>query len=74
MNDLDDLLAGRHRTDDVFANGARTHLFDKVLHHRQGDVGLDQRGAHFRQRRVDVRFGQGATTAKLVEDATQAGL
>ena len=50
------------------------HLFDEVLHHRQSHVGLDQCGAHFAQGGIDIGFGQGATAAKLVEDATQAGL
>ena len=74
MDDLDDLLARLHRADDVFADGARAHLGDEILHHRQGDVRLDQGGAHFAQGGIDIGFAEGAAAAKLVKDAGQAGL
>ena len=74
MDDLDDLMARLDRADDVFAHGARAHLGDEVVHHRQGDIGLDQGGAHFAQSGIDIGFAEGAAPAKLVEDACQARL
>ena len=71
MDDLDHLLAGRDRADDVFADGARAHLVDEVLHHRQRHVGLDQGGAHFGQGGIDIGLGERAAPAKLVEDAAR---
>ena len=74
MDDLDHLLAGRDRADHILADGAGAHLVDEFLDHRQRHVGLDQGGAHFAQGGIDISLGQGAATAKLVEDAGQAGL
>ena len=45
------------------------HLGDEVAHHRQRDVGLEQRDADLAQRLVDVLLGQHAAAAQPVEDA-----
>ena len=74
MNDLDDLLAGLHRADDILADGAGTHLLDEVLHHRQRHIRLDQGGADFGQRGIDIGLRERAAPAKLVEYAAKAGL
>ena len=74
MDDLDDLLAGRDRADDIFADGARADLVDEVLHHRQRHIGVDQGGAHFGQGGIDIGFAERAAPAELVEDAAEAGL
>ena len=54
VDDLDDLLAGRDRLDDLRADGAVAHLVGEGAHHLEGDVGLEQRAADLAQRRVDV--------------------
>ena len=45
------------------------HLGDEVLHHRQRDVGFQQRHAHFAQRRIDIGLTERAAPGELVEDA-----
>ena len=74
VHDLDDLLGGRDRADDILADGARTHLVDEILHHRQRHVRLDQGGAHFGQRGIDIALAERAAPAKLVEYAAEARL
>src|SRR5689334_19037652 len=74
MNDLDDLLAWRDGADDILADGARPHLVDECLDYRKGNVGLDQRVAHFAERFVNVAFGECAAAAKPVEHATKPRL
>ena len=69
MDDLDDLLTRLHRLDDAFADCLDLHLGDEVLHHRQRDVGFQQRHAHFAQGSLDVRFTERAAPGELVEDA-----
>jgi hypothetical protein len=69
VDDLDDLLAGLHRLDDVLADRLDLHLGDEVFDHRQRDVGFQQRHAHFAQRSLDVRFTQRAASGELVENA-----
>ena len=54
MDDLDDLLARRHRADHVLADGAILDPGDEILDHRQGDIGFQQRHADFAQRGLDV--------------------
>ena len=56
VDDLHHLLAGLHRLHDRFADRLDAHLGDEVLHHRQRDVRLQERNAHFPQRRIDVGF------------------
>ena len=74
MDDLDDLLAGRDGTDDVFADGARADLVDERLDDGQRNVGLDQRIADLAERLVDIGLGKRAAAAEPVEHAAEAGL
>ena len=46
----------------------------KVFDDGQRDIGLDQRGAHFAERRIDIGLAERAAPAKLVEYAAEAGL
>jgi len=73
VDDLDDLLTGRDRADDVFADGAGADLGDEFGDDAERDVGFDQRGADFGQRRIDVALAERAAPAKLVEYAAEAG-
>jgi hypothetical protein len=69
VDDLHDHLAGRHRLDDVGADRLRPHLVGERTHHIEGDVGLQQRPAHFAHGGVDVVLGEGAAPRQLVENA-----
>ena len=71
VHDLHDHLARRHRFDDLDADGMAFDLVDKGAHHVEGDVGLEQRAAHFAQRRIDVGLGQRAAPRQAVENAAE---
>jgi fused signal recognition particle receptor len=64
----DQRLAGREAADHFRAERLRAHRVDEVLHHRQRDVGLEQRDAHFAQRVLDVRFGEARFAADRLDD------
>ena len=68
VDDLDDLLARRHRAGDLGADGALADLLDEGLHDLERDVGLEQRAADLAQRRVDVGLAEGAAAAQAIED------
>ena len=68
VDDLDDLLAGRDRTDHLGPDGARPHLVGEGAHDLERHVGLEQRAADLAQRRVDVLLGQRAAARETVED------
>ena len=40
MHQLDEFLVGADAPHHFGAHGLAAHLFDKLLHHRQADVGL----------------------------------
>ena len=46
----------------------RAHRVDEMLHHRQRDVGLEQRDAHFAQRVLDVGLGEARLAADRLDD------
>ncbi len=69
VDDLDDLLAGRDGIQHLGADGAFADLGDEVAHHRQGDVGVQQRQADFPQRFGDVGLVQRSAGAEPVENA-----
>ena len=69
MDDLDDLLARRDRAQDLLPDRAFAGLGDEVLHHGQGDVGLQEGDAHLAHGLLNVGLVQTATAAQLVEDA-----
>ncbi len=58
FDDLDEDLARRQAARHLGAHSALAHLINKGLDHRQRDVGLQQRHAHFAQGVLDVLFGQ----------------
>ena len=72
VDDLDDHLAGRDAFQHVLAHGLIAHGSQEILDHRQGDVGFEQRHAHFAQRRIHVALAQGAAPRQLVEHRAKA--
>ena len=71
MHQADQGLPRREAADHFLAERACAHRLDEVLHHRQCDVGLKQRDAHFAQRILDVRFGEPRFAADLLHDLRQ---
>jgi len=71
VDDADQRLARRQAADDFRAECCGAHRFDEVLHHRQRDVGLEQRHAHFSQRFLDVRLGEARFAAHRLDDFRQ---
>ena len=55
----------------ALADGAFAHLGDEILHHRQRDIGLEQRDAHLAQGRVDIGLAQRAAPRQPSEDIAQ---
>jgi hypothetical protein len=71
VDDLHDHLAGGDRLDHRLADGLLADRGDEVLHHRQGDVGLQQRHAHLAHGGGDVGLRQRAAARELAENRTQ---
>ena len=71
IDDLDDLLAGADRADDLFADSTHAHLLDEILDHRQGDVRLQQRDPDLAQGFVHVLVGQRAAAGQAVKDTAK---
>ncbi len=71
MNDADQRLAGRERTDDFLTERSRPDRRDEILDDRQRDIGLEQRNAHFAQCFADVGLGEPRFAAQRLDDATQ---
>ncbi len=69
IDDLDDHLAGRHRFDDIGADGAGAHLVDEGAHDIERDIGFEQSAAHLAQREVHVLFGERAAPRQPVQYA-----
>jgi hypothetical protein len=68
VHDLHHHLARRDRAQHFLAKGLFAHRLDEVLDHRQGDIGLEKRHAHFAQRRRDVALAEGAAPFQALED------
>ena len=66
MDDLDQLLAGRDRTERVDACRPFLDTFEELARQLKVDVGLEQDPTNFTQPFLDVGFGQNTA-------ATQAG-
>ena len=62
---------GREAGGDFGAQRLLLHALDEGLDHRQRDVGLEQRHAHFAQGFADVFFGDAAAAAQGVDGAGQ---
>ncbi len=71
MDDLDDLLPRRDRTEHVLADGDLGRLFDELTRDRQRHIGFEQRHADFAHRGTDIGFGQRAATAQAIEHPSQ---
>jgi hypothetical protein len=68
VDHADQRLSRRQAADHLLSQGLRAHRLDEMLDHRERDVGLEQRDAHFAQRLLDVRFGQPRFAADLLDD------
>ena len=71
VDDLDNHLAGRNRTDDILTDGLDAHRFNEILDHRQGHVGFQQGDANLAQGFIDVRFLKRTALFQLVEYTAQ---
>ncbi len=58
VHDLDDHLARGDRLHHLDADRLLLHAVGEGARHVERDVGLEQRAAHFAQRRVDVGFAR----------------
>ena len=72
VDDLDDLLAGRQALHDVATDGALLHPGQEGLHHRNVDIGFEQRQTDFAQGSVDVGLAETAFAAQTSEDVAEA--
>jgi hypothetical protein len=68
LHDLQERLPGAEAARDLLPDGTRLDRIDKLFHHRQRDVGLEERHAHLAQRALDVVLRQ----ARLAADTAQA--
>jgi hypothetical protein len=64
VDDLDDLLRRVERLRDLGAQRPLAHGGGELAHHRQRDVGVEQRAADLADGRVDVRLGQATLAAQ----------
>ena len=69
VHHADHRLAGGEAADHLLAERALLDVRDEFLDHRQRDVGLEQRHAHFAQRFLHVGFGQARLAAQRLDDA-----
>ena len=71
VDDLDDLLAGVERLRHLRGQRPLADLPGERAHHRQRDVGVEQRTPDFPDRGVDVGFGEPALAAQVLEGRRQ---
>ena len=72
VDDLDDLLGRVQRLADLVAEGALAHAGGELLDDRQRDVGVEQGEADLADGAVDVRGGQPALAAQVLEGLGEA--
>jgi hypothetical protein len=72
VDDADERLAGRKRAADLGAEGAVLDAGDEVAHHRQRDVGFEERHAHLAQHVLDVLVGDARRAAHRLDEPAQA--
>ncbi len=72
MHDADQRLSRRETADHLLAERSLAHLLNEMLHHRQRDVGFQQRDAHFAQRVLHVGFGEARFAADRLDDLREA--
>ena len=71
IDDLDNLLARRDRTQHRLANGKFGNIIDKAANDGQCNVCFEQRDAHFAHSCAHVFFVQRATATQAIEDASK---
>ena len=72
VDDADERLAGRERAAHLGAEGAVLDAGDEVAHHRQRDVGFEERHAHLAQHVLDVLVGDARRAAHRLDEPAQA--
>lgn len=70
-DDLDDHLPGRDRAEHVRADRFLRDRVDEAAHHRQRDIGLEQRDTDLAHRLAYIRLGQRPAPAQAVEDSAE---
>lgn len=70
-NNLHELLAWRQAFVNFMPYRFLFYAVNEVTHHRQRDVGFQQRHAHFAQRLFNVVFSQAPTAADIAQRARQ---
>jgi hypothetical protein len=68
VHHADERLSGRQAAHHFCAERLGAHRIDEMLHHRQRDIRLQQRHAHFAQRVLDVGFREARFAADLLDD------
>src|SRR3546814_1140803 len=68
----DTTLFRSQRLEHFLADRAHLDALDHRLHHRQRDVGLEQRDPHLAQGFADVGFAQAAAATQALDGAGQA--
>src|SRR6185437_13555792 len=68
-DDFDNLLAGRERSENVFAHRLIFNLLNELLDNFEVNVGLKQRYADFTERLLHVGGGQLPFPAQIFKDA-----
>ena len=72
VDDADESLSGRERADHLGAECPLLDAGDEVAHHRQRDVGLEERHAHLAQHVLHVVFGDARLAAHRLDEPAQA--
>src|SRR5690606_26227693 len=71
VDDLHDLLRGVERLADLVAEGALAHAGGEVLDDVEGDIRVEQGAADLADGAVDIRGGQLALAAELLEGVAE---
>ena len=71
VDDLHKRLARVQALQHFLPQGLFLYLLDKLFHHRQGHIGLQQCLAHFAQGVADIVFGQGTLTCQAFKRRSQ---
>ena len=70
-HNLDDLLAGRKRSQYLLADRLRLNLVDELLDDFEVDVGFQQRQTDLAQRFLDVFFAENGLAAQALKGALE---
>ena len=72
MNDLDDLLRGRHALHDLHAERGLAHAIHEFLDDLEVDVGFKKRESDFTKSVLDIGFRELSATAEIAEHAGES--